>query len=313
MNGVNLNRLSVFAAVVAAGSFTGAAKRLGSSKAAVSEHIARLEEEVGATLLLRNSRQVIPTDAGEALYDAANRILDEADAAITEAGRETGRLAGSLRVTSPTDLGSTVLPHVAAMVAAEHPDLRIDLVVTDRPLDLVAERVDLAIRVGWLADSSLMARRIASVGQSLVGAPSYLQANGRPRTPADLAAHRWVAFTSLHEPRLWRFASEDRTEDVTVKPSIGADAAMAVQRLVLDGAGLSILPDYLVSTEVRDGLLEQLLPDWDLPEVPIQAVYPPTRYRPAKVRLFVDAFQRTLDGAACRGKSASFRVAAAQA
>jgi DNA-binding transcriptional LysR family regulator len=311
MNGVNLNRLSVFAAVVAAGSFTGAAKRLGSSKAAVSEHVARLEEEIGATLLLRNSRQVTPTDAGEALYDAANRILDEADAAITEAGRETGRLAGALRVTAASDLGSTIIPHVAANLAHEHPDLRIELVVTDRPVDLVAERIDLALRIGWLADSSLKVRRIASIGQSLVGAPAYLDGAGRPKVPADLGGHRWVAFNSLHDPLHWRFAAEGGTEDVTVVPAMGADAALAVQAMVASGGGLSILPDYLVGPAVREGRLERLLPDWDLPEVALHAIHPPTRYRPAKVRLFVEEVRKTLDGDACRARGVPFRVAAA--
>jgi DNA-binding transcriptional LysR family regulator len=286
---MNLNRLGHFAAVVDAGSFTRAAERLGISKAVVSQQVARLEEEVGTTLLVRTTRKVYPTEAGRMFYIRCTSILREAEDAFGELSAAISTPSGTLRITAPFDYGiSRVVPAVIAFTR-KYPACNIDLCLGDRSIDFVSAGFDMAVRVGWLVDSSLQARRIGSFQQLLVCSSELLQAVAALESPNELEALPFVANNALREPLEWQY-TRDETERVSVRMQAGisVDATMAVHAAVLAGAGLSVLPDFLVAADVASGRLIHVLPEWTLPSGGIHAVFPSARYRPSKVSAFTE-------------------------
>ncbi|ALG72355.1 LysR family transcriptional regulator [Azospirillum thiophilum] len=285
----NLNRIAHFAAVVETGSFTAAAARLGITKAVVSQQVARLEEEVGSTLLVRTTRKVRPTEAGWTFHRRCVVILQEAEDAFAELAETAAEPSGMLRLTAPFDYGvSVVVPAVAAFVNA-HPACKADMVLADQSLDIVARGFDLAIRVGWLADTSLQARQLGSFRQLLVAAPALAGRLVGSASPADIAALPFVANAALRDPLTWRFSSDSGEQhSVTTRAAITLDATFAVREAVREGAGLSVLPDYCVADDLASGRLVQVLPRWTLPSGGIHAVFPAARFRPTKVRAFVD-------------------------
>jgi len=290
-----MNRLAVFAAIVRGGSFTAAGRELGLTKAMISQHLARLEEELGVTLMLRTSRKMALTDAGLAFHADCVRILAETEAAIERVARDRQTPIGTLRITSTTDYGVTVLAPALAEFMRRYPKLHVDLVLGDEIRDLVAERFDLSIRVGWLRDSSAHAARLAKVRRWVVASPQYLALHGTPRTPNDLTAHDWIAAPLLPTPSRVTFIGNDGGRVVVrVRPIGQANSASAIRELLMNGAGISALPEYLVTDDVRTGRLVKLFaPDHRLRAGGIYAVYPSHR-APAKVRLFIDHLRARL-------------------
>ena len=288
---VNLNRLAIFAALVRAGSFTRAAEELGMTKAMVSQHLARLEQELGVTLLMRSTRRMSLTEAGATFHADCVRILAEADAAIERVGESRDTPRGTLRLTASLDYGIAVLVPKLARFMRQYPAVQVDLVLSDHITDVIAERFDLAIRGGWLRDSTLRSTRIGGFRQLLVAAPAYLAEHGTPRRPEDLAAHFAIAMSALPAPLRWVFTAQGGARR-TVRPRAHAQAntASAVRSLVLAGTGLAVLPDYLVEADIRAGVLVALLAQYRLPEGGVHAVYP-GRKAPAKVRAFIDLLQ----------------------
>ncbi|EME68957.1 putative transcriptional regulator, LysR family protein [Paramagnetospirillum caucaseum] len=293
---VNLNRLAYFATVVEAGSFTRAAERLGVTKAVVSQQVSRLEEEMGVALLVRTTRQLYPTEAGSVFYERCAALLHEAEDAVQAVTQDIGEPTGTLRLTAPFDYGAAVVAPAIAIFRQRHPQVEVEAMLSDTRLDIVAARIDVSIRVGWLADSSNLARRIGTFRQCLVGIPDWVSALA---CPEDVEALPWVANTALPEPRRWSFLHQDggETRRIEVRSGIAMDTTMAVHACVRAGAGLSVLPDFLVADDLAAGRLVQLLPDWTLPSGGIHVVFPQSRFRPAKVRAFVRileaAVQRT--------------------
>ncbi|OOG56832.1 LysR family transcriptional regulator [Rhodanobacter sp. C03] len=295
-NEVNLNRLAVFVALVRAGSFTAAAEQLGLTKAMVSQHLARLEQELGTTLLLRSTRRMSLTEAGTLFHADCVRLLADAEAAIARVGGNRDTPSGTLRLTTSTDYGMAVVAPALASFCQLHPQVQVDLVIGDRINDLIAERFDLAIRVGWLRDSSLHALRLGSFRQMVVATPAYLAAHGTPRRPEQLAMHGWIAMSVLATPLRWTFVSSGGSRrTVRMKPVAQANNAAAVHAMVLAGAGVAVLPDYLAEEDIRAGRLVVLLAQYRLPEGGIHAVYP-GRQPPAKVRSFIDHLRERLAG-----------------
>ncbi len=291
---VNLNCLAVLVALVRAGSFTAAAETLGMTKAMVSQHVARLERELGVTLLLRSTRRMTLTEAGSAFHAACVRILAEAEAAIEQVGRGQEKPSGTLRLTATSDYGTPVVAPALAQFMRLHPQLQVDLVLTDHVSDLIAERFDLAIRMGRLRDSDLRSARLGAFRQLMVASPAYLTRHAEPRTLSDLAAHDWVALTLLSSPLRWTFHAPDGSRrTVRMRAVAQANNVAAAHALVLHGAGVSVLPDYLVTDDVREGRLVVLLAQYTLPECGIHAVYP-GRQAPAKVRAFIDYLREYL-------------------
>ena len=291
---VNLNRLAVFVALVHACSFTAAAEALGMTKAMVSQHLVKLEQELGVTLVLRSTRRMTLTEAGSIFHAACVRILAEAEAAIEQVGSNQEKPTGTLRLTATSDYGTSVVAPALADFMRGHPQLQTDLVLSDHVSDLIAERFDLAIRMGWLRDSNLRSTRLGSFRQLLVASPGYLAWRGEPRSLAELPSLEWVALALLSSPLRWTFTAPDGSRrTVRMKQAAQANNVVAAHALVRHGAGVSILPDYLVTDDIREGRLVPLLAQYRLPEGGIYAVYP-GRQPPAKVRVFIDHLRARL-------------------
>ncbi|WP_434642935.1 LysR family transcriptional regulator [Achromobacter piechaudii] len=299
----NLKRLAYFAAVVETGSFTAAAERLGITKAVVSQQVARLEREFRTTLLTRTTRRVTVTDAGKAFHERCALILKEAHVAFDALGEGATEPSGTLRLTAPLDYGITTIVPAITEFTRRFPQCKVDAVLSDQSLDLMSGQVELAIRVGWLTDLSVQARQIGSFRQLLVAAPSWQGQVAGFKTPQDMVQLPFVANTALREPARWSFSrGELERQSVTVRAVISMDATLAVREAVRYGAGLSVLPDYAVAEDLAAGRLVQVLPEWALPSGGIHAVFPTARFRPAKVRAFVDLLQETAAGAARLGR-----------
>lgn len=281
--------LAVFAAVVDAGGFTAAAARLGLSKAAVSEHVRRLEDRVGARLLNRTTRRIALTEAGAACHARARAMTAEAEAAAAIAETLQAEPVGVLRVTAPQTFGPLhVVPALAAF-AARHPRLDVELTVTADSVDLVRERLDLAIRIGPLPDSTLVARRVAMAGLMIVAAPAYAARRGLPRAPADLLAHDAIRFTPLGWGAEWRIADPGgRPRRVPIRPRLVTDSGEALLEAARAGLGLALVPDWMAHRALAAGDLVPVLPGWGRRNVPIHALHASQGRPAAKIRLFVD-------------------------
>ncbi|EJL27379.1 transcriptional regulator [Caulobacter sp. AP07] len=285
----NLNRLIYFVTVVDAGSFTAAAERLGLTKAVVSQHIAKLEQEVGATLLLRTSRSLRPTEAGRTFHARCAAILRDSEEAFGELAQAARTPAGMLRLTAPFDYGAAVVAPALAEFVRRYPACEVDLQLSDRTLDMGAARIDMAIHVGWLSDSRLQARRVGSFRQILVCGPAFAQQVRDLQGPEDLAALPFVVNPALPDPRRWRFTDADGVSLVVqVRPSLVVDATPVVHSAARAGAGLAILPDYTVAEDLAQGRLTHVLPAWSLPSGGIDAVFPAARFRPVAANAFAN-------------------------
>jgi DNA-binding transcriptional LysR family regulator len=285
----NLRRLIYFASVVETGSFTAAAERLGITKAVVSQQVARLEREFRTSLLVRTTRRVQPTEAGQAFYQRCALILRDAESAFDELSDASAEPSGTLRLTAPFDYGINVVVPAIAAFAKRYPACKVDAVLSDQMLDLVAGNIELAIRVGWLADSTLQARRIGSFRQLLVASPSLARQVARASRPKDLEQLPFVANTALRDPCKWTFTRDDEERQVVkMRASILIDATLGVREAVFQGAGLAVMPDFVVAEDLAKKRLIPVLPQWQLPSGGIHAVFPPAQFRPVKVRAFVD-------------------------
>src|SRR4051794_18552990 len=262
---INLNRLAYFAAVVDAASFTRAADRLGITKAVVSQQVARLEQELKTSLLVRTTRRVEPTEAGRLLHARCLMILREAEDAFAELAHANAEPVGLLRIAAPNDYGACTLAPLAAAFTKNFPACRVDLLLADTKVDLVSNQIDLSIRVGWLEDSNLHARRIGSFRQLLVAAPGVVRKRGVVQ-PSDLASLPFVANGALRDPLQWQFTKNDfERQTVRMNQTLTINTTPAVMAATLAGAGLSVLPDFLVMEDVKAGRLIHILPSWTLP------------------------------------------------
>jgi DNA-binding transcriptional LysR family regulator len=285
----NLRRLSYFVAVVETGSFTAAAERLGITKAVVSQQVARLEHEFRTALLTRTTRKVQPTEAGSSFYQRCALIMHEAEDAFSALAEASTEPSGTLRLTAPFDYGVGVVVPAIAAFTQRYPACKVDATLTDQTLDMMSGHVELSIRVGWLAETGVQARKIGSFRQLLVASSSLASKVTRLRFPEELAGLPFIANTALREPLRWTFSRKEKErQSVTMQASIFLDATLAVRQAVFEGAGLSVLPDYVVADDLTSGRLIPVLSRWHLPPGGIHAVFPAARFRPAKVRAFVD-------------------------
>lgn len=258
----------------------------------VSAHMQRLEREVGASLLLRTTRSLRLTGAGEGFFEAARQIVADAEAAIAAAASDTSAPRGRLRVTAPVDYAERVLAPVAVALRRQHAELQIEVLAVDRPLDLVAEQIDVAIRIGELVDSELRGIRVGTFGKCAVASPALLQGQPKPARPEDLAALPFIALSVLAQPLQFRFSADGEAEQpVRFQAALAMNTASAVRSAALAGGGLCVLPDYLVADDLAAGRLVEPLPDWRLPEGGIHALYPAARQPPRKTRVLIEALQ----------------------
>lgn len=292
LGSINLNRLVVFVAVAESDSLTAAATKLGVAKTMVSTHMQRLEAELGVSLLVRTTRHLSLTEAGEAFYIASRQILRDVDSAVLAAGDDARQPRGTLRVTAPVDYGATVVTPVLVSLRERYPALKIDLVSADRRFDLITEGVDIAIRLGHLADSGNQAINIGRYAKWLVASPEFLRNNSRLNAPEDLSGLRFISLSVLTQPLSFTFENPvGEKQAVRFKASFSANTAHACRAAALAGGGLAILTDFSIREDVAAGRLVRVMPQWTLPESDIHAVFPATRYRPTKVRVLIDALK----------------------
>jgi DNA-binding transcriptional LysR family regulator len=285
----NLKRLAYFAEVVETGSFTAAAERLGITKAVVSQQVARLEQAFETTLLVRTTRSVRPTEEGRAFYQRCARILSEAQEAFDGLEADDRAPAGVLRLTAPFDYGVAVVVPAIAEFHRRFAACTADMVISDRTLDLVEKDIELAIRVGWLTDSTLRTRRIGSFEQVLVGTPDLAARLAENAVPDQMADLPFVANSVLRDPLGWTFSDRDgRQRSVRLPATFAIDATLGALEAVRSGLGASILPDYAVQADLASGRLVRLLPEWSLEPGGIYAVTPATRFRPTRVTAFLN-------------------------
>lgn len=293
---IDLNDLLVFEAVADAGGFTAAAERLGVATAKVSVEVARLESKLGVALFSRTTRKVVLTDAGRALYEECRPLLHGLTEAIERAGSDMEDLAGTLRISSTVDHATLTLAPAIAEFARRHPHLAVDLRTSDRVIDIIDEGIDVAIRLGWLRDSSLRAVKLGDFEQYVVTSPEYLRRTKRVNAPEDLMGLEWVALTLLPTPLTWKFTGAvGETKTVHVKARLRVDSPGALRSLLQNNAGVSVLDQFNAEEGISSDGLVRLLPEWSLPPAGIYAVYPPGRQVPAKVRTFIDFYRHYLD------------------
>lgn len=285
---INLSRLAVFMAVAETMGFTAAANRLGATKAMVSQQVSRLEADLGASLFTRTTRRVVLTDAGQRLYERSAPLLRELAVAADEIGSASKELRGTVRVTASDDYFVHVLGRRLADFLAEHPRVAIDVVASDEIMDMVGGRLDLAIRTGWLRDSSLHAVKLADFDQYVVASPALLDRIDMPKHPHALQGLPWIALTRLRAPLTWSFERGRKGATSRVTPVIRANSSAAVLALAEAGAGMTILADYMVRDALTAGRLRRVLPQWQLPKGGIHVVYPDKRHVPAAVRALIE-------------------------
>jgi DNA-binding transcriptional LysR family regulator len=271
--------------VVDSGSLSAAARALGKSLAAVSRTVTQLEERLGARLLNRSTRKLTLTEAGAAFYDSAKRILAEIDEAELAIGGRAAAPRGTLTVTAPLLFGRLHVAPVVAECLERYPEVAAQLVLTDRNVNLVEEGIDVAVRIGQLDDSSLVARRLGEVARVVCASPPYLRRHGVPRTPEDLRGRECLRFTGLAPGREWVFMDGNRVPVTSrfacnvVEPAI--DAARS-------GGGVLMALGYQVADDLAAGRLVRLLQPFEPPPLPINAVFLSPRLMAARVRLFLD-------------------------
>lgn len=310
-----LDDIRSFVAVVDSGGFGRAGRSLGLSKSIVSRRVARLEADLGTRLLSRTTRGVSPTEAGLEFKARGERILAELTEAREAVALQAGGVAGRLRLSMPLSFGIHHVAPVLAEMARRHPRLEIDAEASDRQVDLIGERFDMAVRIGVLKDSSLVARKIAAVRGVVVGSPDYLARYGRPATPVDLAGHECLIYTG-GAVLDWNFKVNRRV--VSVRPSgrLRSDSGDTLLQWVEAGLGLALLPSFIAGEAIRAGRVEPVLTEFPLPESGLYVVRPPGAYVSGKVRVLTDLLVGRFGSAAtwdpCQKALAEHAAAAGQ-
>jgi DNA-binding transcriptional LysR family regulator len=286
-----LHAMEVFVRIVETGSFSAAARDMQIGQPNVSKLVAAMEERLQVRLLVRSTRQLYPTEAGQAFYERARRTIAEADEAET-AARGLGRgLDGRLRVSAPVTFARLhVVPRIGGFLDA-HPNLRVEFVLDDRFVDLMGENIDVALRGGELSDSSLTARKLATCDRLVVASPTYLARMGTPSTPDDLLEHTALVYAHGLISEEWRFRNPSGDTSVRVPTRLSFSAAEGVREAVIAGLGLAISSRWVMAPELASGSVVPVLTDWKLPNADLWALFPAGRLPTAKARAFVSWFE----------------------
>ena len=284
-----LQAISAFVAVVEHGSFARAAERLDQSVSAVSRHVAELEQHLDARLLNRTTRRLSLTEAGRTFHERAVQLLADLEEAEQSAGGGGATPRGTLKLTCPITYGTRVLAPLIAAFVARHAEVRIDIELSDRTVDLVDEGFDLAVRIGAIRSPLLVARRLTSTTLVCCASPAYLARRGTPRKPDDLSRHDCLTYEFSPSRFQWHFHAGTGEEHVVrVGGPLHSNNGRMLVALAAADAGIACEPDFIVAPEIDAGRLVPILTDWTLPSGPISAVYPSRRHLSAKVRAFVD-------------------------
>lgn len=280
--------MSVLLAVAEAGSLSAGARRLRTPLATISRKVSELEKHLGVRLVLRSSRGLALTDEGRAFVAASRRILDELQAAERQAAGDYGALRGGLHVTAPIAFGERHLLPVALEFLKEQPEINMRLTLADRQVSLADEHIDVALRIGHLADSALIATRVGAVRRVICASPAYLARRGVPCQPDDLAGHDGISFQGFATAPEWRYRRDSAAFAVEPLPKLAVNTTEAAIQAALAGLGIIRVLSYQVSDELRSGQLQALLPEFAPEPLPVNLIYAPADLLPLKVRSFLD-------------------------
>jgi len=295
-----LSEMATFARVVEARSFSEAARQLGMTKAAVSRHVSRLEAALGARLLMRTTRRLALTEAGQAVYASCSELVAAARSATAAAGQYAESPGGVLRVSAPLAFGEIVLAPKLPAFLARYPDIDMQLTLTDRLLDLVEDGIDVAVRIALDLAPGLAARPLQEIPYLICASPEYLAKRGVPEQPEDLATHDCLYLGHGPFGACWQFKQGELHRSVMVRGRLTVSHSKAMLEAVLGGVGIGLMPAFTAATELQTGRVCQLLPMWRVME-PYKstawAVYQPTRYLPLKTRVLIDYLVEVLGAA----------------
>jgi DNA-binding transcriptional LysR family regulator len=283
-----LDGMRTFVAVVLEGSFSRAAERLNMSPQLVSKYVAQLETRVGARLINRSTRRLSITEAGQAYYERCRDVLADIDEMENAVGDAATAARGTLRINAPMTFGTLHLSAAIAEYQRGQPEVSVDLTLDDRVVDIVSEGYDIAIRIGRLRESSLVARKLAPVRLVVCASPDYLEERGVPDTPQDLKNHECLRYTLAPDSNRWQFRESDDIHDVQVTGSFLANNGDAIRLAALAGRGLALQPTFIVGYDIRAGRLQRVLQNYELDPMGVYAVYAHRKYLSGKVRTFVD-------------------------
>jgi DNA-binding transcriptional LysR family regulator len=270
------------------GSFSAAAKELGLGQPAVSKRIALLEQEFGSQLFMRTTRKLTPTREAHRVYDLARQVLGTFEAARASIKEAPARPSGTLRISVPSSFGRHFLMPIVRDYMRDYPEVKLDLRFSERTINLVEEGIELALRIGQLESSSLMARRIGTVRRYLGATPKYLRGRPAPRTPDDLRQHQCIAYARLAPSNQWTFESEHGRHVVNIAGAVMVDDADAMKEAVQQHLGIAIVPAWCASDSLQRGTMKEVLPDYTVSAMPLHAVYPETHWMSARARSFLD-------------------------
>lgn len=290
--------MTVFTAVVDAGSFVGAAGALDLSKAAVSRLVADLETRLGVRLLHRTTRKLSLTDEGQTFYVRCKSLLTDVDEAEAEVTARAGQARGLLKVNVPVSFGLLHLAPLWGEFMMQNPQVTLDITLSDRVVDLVEEGFDLTVRIGRLKSSSLISRQLSSTRMVLCASPRYLNEHGRPSHPCDLAAHSVLAYSLFSMGEQWEFTGPEGPVSVKVQPRMRSNSGDTCRQAALQDRGIILQPSFLVGNDLRTGDLEEILPGYRSIELGIYAVYASRQHVSPKVRILIDYLHEALGGRA---------------
>jgi len=281
--------LQAFVTVVEAGSFTAAAERLNGNKSAISRRVSALEKRLGVQLLRRTTRKLNLTDTGRSFFERSARILADLDEAESAVAQEHGELRGRLRVALPHSFGVRHMGEPIAQFSRMHPDVRFDLDLSDRQVDLTQEGIDVAVRIGRLQDSSLIARRLFDSRTVVCASPDYLRQHGVPQTPDDLADYACLTYSNLKDAEYWEYIDDDGEEArIRVNITMSANSGDLLREAASGGLGIVMQPTFIAHEAIRRGDLQVILANYQWQFSTAYAVYPPTRHLSYRVRALID-------------------------
>jgi DNA-binding transcriptional LysR family regulator len=283
-----LTSMELFVKVVEAGSFIAASEALGISRPMASKHVQRLEEQLGVRLLNRTTRTISLTEAGRSFYLRCQTIFEEIDQAMAEAGNLQVEPRGVLRINAPVTFGRAHLTRALASFQSKYPDIEIDLTLNDRFVDIVDEGFDIAIRIGRLADSSLIARVLAPCRMMVCAAPAYIERHGAPESLSALSQHNCLIYAHSSQEHRWYFGEGDREVSIAVTGDFRTNFGEAVVEAAAAGRGLILEPSFTLAPYLADGRLVPVLADFTPRALNVHAVYPQSRLLPQKVRILID-------------------------
>jgi len=289
---VDLNEINIFIKVVEIGSFIGAARALDIPKSTVSAKVSSLEERLGITLIKRTTRKLHITDIGQEYYEQCRSALTQISEAEKQVTLDQSIPSGLLRLSAPIELGNALLPSVILEFKKKFPQVSLEVILTDRNVDFIAERIDLGIRVGTLKDSSLIAKKLGNIYFAPFVGPKYLKNHPTPKTPKDIEQHHTIVFSPIGEK--WDFISQSNSQTIKVDCSTEINDLNLIKSLTTSGLGIALLPTFHCLNEAKSGKLVRILKKWRSQERPVHIIYPSQKFISPKIRSFIDLATDTL-------------------